>query len=1541
MLVLRRYPVSQFKSTIGYRDSFHQAYVVGNVLSGASCGDWVRIQKATGECTSVRLHVLPSEEYVQGLCTLPEVSDLQQLGNKRSKACSRVVVYLSCQVIHYLRATPGLTEISIVGNTERSPRFAKRIVLRRLAPTVSTVHKITGDSADPPALSRGCQKDRQPTGSSEFKVLLWSHFSVPRVLSPGEVFGVSDTGWKIAGNQGKCGRLRSSCLLSGKFPEREFPKYLTRYDLRDIETGRVTRNLEDNGVTKWNCGGRHLRNDCVRHSDSDSLGSWTEHRPHMLGECVKRVGVPSWEIAGGAFSDCYQEPECCNAVECVTDVCEGRLGALLDVHDFIEHFFVDSIHGDELEPLTDTMLSSKPCGGATSGPVNIKRNYRVDSKRAFMVSREVCDIVLVEPTGLAYRVPFLKNHLLCTPSPRLFPSLETPFKRLVSFLSPWTGGKRWPGDTRPQSRTSVAILGPRGCGKRTIVKLACERLGMVFREINCFSLSPAAAPSSSTGFEAPRSPGGLSHGWNKFKKEGAYEETLNKAQLLNRERVSDGTGVEALGLALSCRVKEVLPVVIYLRRFHGIFRSPAVSSSQKLIVQQRVAAEIRSFLQGCEVPKKHRVVSNFPLVAVVVASTEESLSWTLRGAFDVDINMDLPDECSRLLFIDDLISSAGVRLSSVERECSFAFANVHKSRRGGGTCVSGAGVLTSLPQTPNVVIDSNLQQLARLTTGLCYKELHALCNKLLFSKYMSGLDLQTLNYSCPTCRDLLAKASVPAAIRDKEKIKNNEICLNERQHSTSALRAIISEEEIRIALKQLQQQASGISVSRIPRVTWEDVGGLQDVKQEIADCITLPLEHPELFGLEGEGGVKLRCGILLFGPPGTGKTLVAKALANGGNFLTVKGPELLNMYIGESERNVREVFDKARQVKPCVVFFDELDSLAPARGRGSDSGGVMDRVVSQLLTELDNLPPGVFMVGATNRPDLLDQALLRPGRLDRLIYVGVAQDKLPMLRALTRHVEIGQSVTRTGCSFDSPDDVLERVARRLPHTMTGADCSALCQEALKVSLYERAMLIESIADSLDMSIIEVQQKLLLASSTLDKAFHATSQNLYWFRVTRSQGPLFCDEQSSRTMHEVVAAPDIAVGEEMRGNTCLDGNSGTLSDKDDTQFVGEKSASVIGLMELVFPRVHALWTTPHIGNGSSQQVSVNADSSMLVEVNDVVAFAGKAGIRQPSIDRQLKLEVCTDSFVAQPSHMSTLDFSESVGSFQLWKIRGVTRVLTSFDLPKASSTVEAENAKDAVLWGNSNDHPMSCSLHPDAYTATSGKTASAYVVTRIPTTDLLQQLRSNIVPSEHATVIELLMKSQKVEQATPELPKPVTRDAEVPSPEMDKAMTRWGGSCDNSDGSSGAPLTAQFCSVLDAWLPNNCFIWDYPCCIWLDKTESDTVVVSTEASNDTTNVTAGHTVDDPGTVKGSMVCGTAIPVTSHVTPPSDDCPENACGSVLPRGPPPAKLLAAVVYEADFLTSLKTVRPSVTTHDLRKYERLKLEFANVNRRMSTTR
>jgi len=208
---------------------------------------------------------------------------------------------------------------------------------------------------------------------------------------------------------------------------------------------------------------------------------------------------------------------------------------------------------------------------------------------------------------------------------------------------------------------------------------------------------------------------------------------------------------------------------------------------------------------------------------------------------------------------------------------------------------------------------------------------------------------------------------IPAEIIDQLRVTNEDFIEAHKHVEPSAMREVLVE---------------------IPDVKWEDVGGLDDVKAELAEAVEWPLKYPEIFdSLDTEPPR----GILLFGPPGTGKTLLAKAVANESesNFISVKGPELLSKWVGESERGVRQVFRKARQAAPSIIFFDEIDALMPKRGSYIGSSHVTESVVSQILTELDGLEElnNVVVLGATNRPDMLDEALLRPGRFDRIIYV--------------------------------------------------------------------------------------------------------------------------------------------------------------------------------------------------------------------------------------------------------------------------------------------------------------------------------------------------------------------------------------------------------------------------------------------------------------------------------------------------------------------------------------------------------------------------
>jgi transitional endoplasmic reticulum ATPase len=254
----------------------------------------------------------------------------------------------------------------------------------------------------------------------------------------------------------------------------------------------------------------------------------------------------------------------------------------------------------------------------------------------------------------------------------------------------------------------------------------------------------------------------------------------------------------------------------------------------------------------------------------------------------------------------------------------------------------------------------------------------------------------------------------------------------------------VTREDFDQATKDVQPSALREIVVEVPDVAWEDVGGLSNTKRVLHEMVELPLKDPEAFE---RLGIRPPKGIVLYGPPGTGKTMLAKAVAteSGANFLSAKGSALLSKWYGESEKKLAEFFRKARQVTPAIIFFDELDSLAPARGGSLGEPQVTERVVNQLLAELDGMQElrGVAILGATNRPDMLDPALLRPGRFDELVYVPVPD--------LAARLEIFRAQTRNMALMDGVD--LDKLAAET-EGYTGADIAGVCMKAGLLALRE-------------------------------------------------------------------------------------------------------------------------------------------------------------------------------------------------------------------------------------------------------------------------------------------------------------------------------------------------------------------------------------------------------------------------------------------------------------------------------------------------------
>ncbi|HJX23059.1 MAG TPA: AAA family ATPase, partial [Candidatus Bathyarchaeia archaeon] len=306
--------------------------------------------------------------------------------------------------------------------------------------------------------------------------------------------------------------------------------------------------------------------------------------------------------------------------------------------------------------------------------------------------------------------------------------------------------------------------------------------------------------------------------------------------------------------------------------------------------------------------------------------------------------------------------------------------------------------------------DVDLKKLSDMTHGYTGADLAALCRETAMKalrRYLPEINLE--------------EERIPPQVLEKMEVRMEDFLGAYKEVTPTAMREVYIE---------------------VPTVHWSDIGGLEGVKQELKEAVEWPIKNPEVFK---RMGVRPPKGILLFGPPGCGKTMLARAVAteSEANFITIKGPEVFSKWVGESEKAIREVFRKARMAAPAVVFFDEFDSLVPRRGMGYSDGGVSERVISQLLTEMDGILSleDVVIIAATNRPDLVDPAVLRPGRFDRLIYVP-EPDEQSRLRIFEIYVK--------GMPLAKDVDVSQMA--NMSRGYSGADIEAYCREAALISL---------------------------------------------------------------------------------------------------------------------------------------------------------------------------------------------------------------------------------------------------------------------------------------------------------------------------------------------------------------------------------------------------------------------------------------------------------------------------------------------------------
>jgi len=301
--------------------------------------------------------------------------------------------------------------------------------------------------------------------------------------------------------------------------------------------------------------------------------------------------------------------------------------------------------------------------------------------------------------------------------------------------------------------------------------------------------------------------------------------------------------------------------------------------------------------------------------------------------------------------------------------------------------------------------DVDLKKLSKMTHGYTGADLSALSRETAMKalrRYLPEINLED--------------ERIPPSVLEKMEVRMEDFLAAYREITPTAMREVYIE---------------------VPSVRWTDVGGLVDIKEDLKEAVEWPLKNPEVFT---KMGIRPPKGIMLYGPPGCGKTLLARAVAteSEANFITIKGPEVFSKWVGESEKAIREVFRKARMASPAVIFFDEFDSLVPGRGMGYADSGVTERVISQLLTEMDGLVSleDVVIIAATNRPDIIDPAILRPGRFDRLIYVPEPdnESRLAIFKIYTKNMPLAKDV-----------DLAQLVI--LTKKYSGADIEALCREA--------------------------------------------------------------------------------------------------------------------------------------------------------------------------------------------------------------------------------------------------------------------------------------------------------------------------------------------------------------------------------------------------------------------------------------------------------------------------------------------------------------
>ncbi|GAA5984807.1 hypothetical protein JCM5350_004244 [Sporobolomyces pararoseus] len=551
----------------------------------------------------------------------------------------------------------------------------------------------------------------------------------------------------------------------------------------------------------------------------------------------------------------------------------------------------------------------------------------------------------------------------------------------------------------------VLLVGPPGCGKTMLAGAIAGELGMPFISIS--------APSIVSGMS----------GESEKQLRETFEEAARNA-----------------------------PCILFIDEIDAI--TPKRENAQREM-ERRIVAQLLTCMDDLSWDK----TDNKPVMVIAATNRPDSLDPALRraGRFDAEITMGVPDEAGRERILRVLM--AKLRLSG-----DFDYAFLAKSTPG----YVGADLSALTGAAGVIAVKRIFEQMGEdapvdLTTtegaiGLLGQAGETSEEAMIMDEESTG----TPSTSVPTTPaaeelatppSLEAPTPVPAvvppfatlppslaALPIASFLRTHPASLTSDQLSTLAL----TNADFTRALSIVQPSSQREGFTTVPDVTWEDLGALQAVREEMRMSIVRPIRRPDVFKMLG---LNAPCGVLLWGPPGCGKTLLAKAVANESraNFISVKGPELLNKYVGESERAVRQVFARARASSPCIIFFDELDAMVPRRDDSLSESSA--RIVNTLLTELDGLESRkqVFVIGATNRPDILDPAMVRPGRLDKLLYVDLPSpaERTEVLKALTKKTPLSSDVNLEKIALDQRADGL-----------SGADLSALVREAAVAALRE-------------------------------------------------------------------------------------------------------------------------------------------------------------------------------------------------------------------------------------------------------------------------------------------------------------------------------------------------------------------------------------------------------------------------------------------------------------------------------------------------------